>query len=795
MIKISKKNPVAYFCAEFALVDEMPSYAGGLGILAGDYILEAARQDFPLVGLGLYYQKGQNQQIIQDRTPGEKFGLKLLQTGGWLMKKRVLISIPVGDKDIWAQVWQYKNRNNSVYFLDTNIDENEPKDRLITEQLYTEDRELRLRQELVLGIGGVRLLNKLDLSPSVYHLNEGHSAFLILELLGQEVKNGLNFSEAWIKVREKVVFTNHTLVLEGQEMFAFDSLIKNTRKLCVDLKLNINDIIEKGKSRAEDTLFSMTNLALNGSRITNAVSRIHGDKARELWPQHNIIHITNGIFVPRWDRVCGKDLDKEHKKNEEVLLKLIRKTHGDKWQKESLLIGWSRRFVPYKRPLALLEDVAKLKKIIEIFNGQVHIVYSAPLDEDEAEKNQFLKKIEELMRGELKGFVTFIPHYKINMAKVMVAGCDLWLNTPIVGREACGTSGMKAALNGTLAVSTDDGWINETTVNDFGWLIDDINITTDLLEKLQTKIIPEYKDYLKNPQDSAWKRRMTKAREIILKDFSTERMLGDYIDKSYLAEPKKNQTGGSLLSKKKLIAFDVDNTLSKSRSPIDTEMADLLKKLLGKKKVAIITGGAFADIKKQVLDPIGQDKKCSQNLILLPTNGGGMWTCDEVWKEIANHNLLPAEKEKIIKALQEVDQADPELCNNKSYGREIQDRESEITYAAWGENAPLDLKRAWDPDMKKRITLQAKLQEKLPEFEVKIGGTTSIDITPKGMDKAYAIKKILEYFNYTKEDVLFFGDAVYENGNDYPVFEMGVETIKVISPEETKERLLRLIAE
>lgn len=245
--------------------------------------------------------------------------------------------------------------------------------------------------------------------------------------------------------------------------------------------------------------------------------------------------------------------------------------------------------------------------------------------------------------------------------------------------------------------------------------------------------------------------------------------------------------------KKKLIAFDVDNTLSKSRCPMDKEMVDLLGQILTHKKVAIITGGAFADIKRQVLDPLGENLECNKNLILLPTNGGGMWTCDGGWKEIACHQLSPSEKEKIISALHEVDQADPELRNNVSFGLKIQDRKSEITYSALGEKAPVELKHAWDPDFKKRTALQKKLMDKLPDFEVKIGGTTSIDITPKGMDKAYAVRKVMEYFNYKQDDILFFGDAVYENGNDYPVFEMGVDTIKVISPDETKERLIKLL--
>lgn len=246
-------------------------------------------------------------------------------------------------------------------------------------------------------------------------------------------------------------------------------------------------------------------------------------------------------------------------------------------------------------------------------------------------------------------------------------------------------------------------------------------------------------------------------------------------------------------SNRKLIAFDVDSTLSLSRSKIDPEMASILQELLQVRQVAIITGGAFADIKKQVLDEIGFDNPLNKNLTLLPTNGGGLYTFDTEWGEISSYKLTLEEKEKIINAIKEVDSLDPELKANTSYGLEIQDRDSEITYSALGEHAPIELKHAWDPDFKKRISLQSQLMERLPEFEVKIGGTTSIDITAKGMDKAYGINKLINYLGLNKEDILYFGDAVYENGNDYPVFQMGVDTVRVTSPEETKERLIRLL--
>lgn len=246
-------------------------------------------------------------------------------------------------------------------------------------------------------------------------------------------------------------------------------------------------------------------------------------------------------------------------------------------------------------------------------------------------------------------------------------------------------------------------------------------------------------------------------------------------------------------SNKKIIAFDVDGTLSLSRSLIDTETADLLGRLINKMKVAIISGGAFADIKRQVLDQLNLTPDINKNLILLPTNGGGFYTFTEKWNETLAKKLTPTEKNKIINAIHEVDQADPELRDNKAYGLEVQDRESQITYSAIGDHAPVELKRAWDPDFKKRIKIQITLMKMLPEFEVKIGGLTSIDVTPKGMDKAYGMIELMNYLQLQKTDILFIGDTIYEHGNDFPVAQMGVDSIQVKGPEETKEVIRGLL--
>ena len=244
---------------------------------------------------------------------------------------------------------------------------------------------------------------------------------------------------------------------------------------------------------------------------------------------------------------------------------------------------------------------------------------------------------------------------------------------------------------------------------------------------------------------------------------------------------------------KKLVIFDVDGTLSVSRSPIDHEMSLLLQEILKTKQVAIITGGAFADIKKQVLLEIGFLNEFNKNLTLLSTNGGGLYVFDEEWHEVSSHKLTDKEKEKIKSAICEVVGFEECMNNKYGWGDKIQDRNSEITYSALGEHAPIEAKHAWDPDFNKRKYLQEQLIKKLPEFEVKIGGTTSIDITPKGMDKAYGVSKLIEYLKVDINDILFFGDAVYPNGNDYPVFLLGVETVKVLNPEETKRILTELM--
>ena len=506
----NKDKVIAYFCAEYALSPDLPIYEGGLGVLAGDYIREAADEKIPMVGIGLFYNF--NNTIKLDLA-NDAEGVPLQ------------VEIPIQDKKVKAQVFIYKVGPVPVYLLDTNIEENEPSDRLITYKLYTEDKEVRLKQELILGIGGMKVLEKLKINPSIYHLNEGHSAFLSLELIRHEMEErSMGFEEAIGLVRKKIVFTNHTLVAAGLEVFSNDLVSLMLANYAEELKIPVSEVVKLGLVQ-ESSIFSMTMLALRMAGKVNAVSKLHSKKASEIWTNHPIIAITNGIHINTWDKV--KDI-KNHKIHKEELLKYIQKETNVKWSSNDLLLGWARRFVEYKRPLSILEDIDRFMTIAQNPKYPVKIVFSGEPHENNEDGKEMLQKLENLIKDKIGDSAVYLPHYNMNITEKMVAGCDVWLNTPIVGFEACGTSGMKAALNGVLPCSTRDGWVDEVDLNGIGWILDTDHLSTNILDVLEKDIVPMYYEH-----QEEWQVRMQNARQMILDKFSTERMLREYMEKLY----------------------------------------------------------------------------------------------------------------------------------------------------------------------------------------------------------------------------------------------------------------------
>lgn len=529
-----QKKPVAYFSAEYALDSALPTYAGGLGILAGDHVREALAREFPLVAIGLFYKQAQSVLSLAENST--KNNLKIVTDSEG---EEVTVTLPFEGRTTHVRAWEWretgKGKSTAVYLLDTDLEKNDPRDRDITRELYSDDRDLRLKQEITLGIGGFRMLRRLGYHPTVYHLNEGHSAFLALELIRHEMEHQkVSFHKAINFAKKHVIFTNHTLVPAGQEQFSSAHVAELIERCALDICLNNPEIVELGKVEENPENFSMTLMSFRHSFISNSVSMLHLGKAREIWPEYKMENVTNGIYLPRWDKLGEtreESLPEKHAKNKKILLDLVKEQTGQTWGEKDLVLAWGRRMVSYKQPLLLLDDLEKLTKIIETAGIPIRIIFSGPTGKHD---NPFVDQIKRIAEEKLLGKLIFIPNYSIKVAEILTSGADVWLNTPAVGNEACGTSGMKAALNGVLNLSTKDGWVAEVNSADIGWVAEDSQSGNELRGILEQEIIPMFTEHLKDPNGSAWNQKMERARKLIVENFSATRMLREYIEKFYI---------------------------------------------------------------------------------------------------------------------------------------------------------------------------------------------------------------------------------------------------------------------
>lgn len=400
---------------------------------------------------------------------------------------------------------------------------------MITNRLYVSDKETRLKQEMVLGIGGIRLLEALNIHPSVYHLNEGHSAMLILDLMRHEmVKRQVSFQDAIALAKRHIVFTNHTIVNAGHDVFSNDLVATMLQKYAEELQVPANEIVNLGLIQ-DSSRFSMTMLSLRIAAKINAVSKLHQQKALEIWSDHPMEVVTNGVHVPTWDGEVGEDIALYHSEQKKLLLKHVRKSSNVTWGENDFIIGWARRMVSYKRPLALFQDVEKFKALAARSGMPVRVVVSGFAPPGDVDGGLLLKQIQHMAQNELRDFIVYLPNYDLEVARLMVAGCDVWMNTPVVGFEACGTSGMKAALNGTLPVTTKDGWVYEAELFKVGWIVENERVNTSIFSLLENEILPMYYQ-----GRTEWVSHMKNARAMAKTQFSATRMLRDYIEKMYL---------------------------------------------------------------------------------------------------------------------------------------------------------------------------------------------------------------------------------------------------------------------
>jgi len=545
MSQYTAQNPIAYFCAEFGIDSHLPLYAGGLGVLAGDTVKEAADQGLPFVAVGLMY-RGENaiQEITSDGMQQEKdLDVDPLSLGFehvYVDDMPLFIKVHLTTIDVWARCWKKTLKNGvTLYLLDTETDQNLKQERVITHALYSGTEESLLKQQLILGIGGVKLLHALDIYPNLYHINEGRPAFLHWQLIRTYMDtHGLSYEEARDKAKSKTVYTNHTLVAAGNESYNVNLLKTYGLYYAEKMGISIDKLLEPGIEDNPEK-FNMTRFALNVSCKASGVSLPHYELSKKQWPEYQWHHITNGVHFPTWQdqemRACDKDgncIWTVHQRNKKDLREYIQKTTGFAYDENRMVISWARRMAGYKRPQEIFDDINRLKNILTNLQYPVQILISGKAHAKDTQAKMFLQEMIHHMQHELSGYVLYIPNYNMEVAQYLVRGSDVWLNTPTKGMEASGTSGMKAAAKGVLQCTVRDGWTEEVDWYGIGWDLDPNHLSSSFYHLLESDIVPKFYQRDENGVPQAWLERMKKTLTMALQ-YSATRMMNEYKQKLY----------------------------------------------------------------------------------------------------------------------------------------------------------------------------------------------------------------------------------------------------------------------
>ncbi|WP_372998239.1 alpha-glucan family phosphorylase [Marinobacter sp.] len=608
---------VAYFCAEFGFHESFPIYSGGLGILAGDHCKAASDLALPFVAVGLLYRQGyfiqsidaHGQQIARYQShSSDELPITPVEIDGQILK----VSVPFPERDVVARVWEARVGHIRLYLLDSNTEENSPEDQDLTLQLYGGDESTRISQEMLLGIGGTRVLEALELKPTVWHINEGHAAFQILERCRHTMASGLSFDAALEAVAGATLFTTHTPVPAGHDIFTRALVHHALGRYIEEAGLDFERVFALGSKDGGDS-FNMTSLGLRGSRFHNGVSRIHGGVASlmegDIWPQvppseNPIGYITNGVHVPtflapEWSSLFDiqaptwkselrnpefwefidqipdyhywsvhkalkqqmgeyivRRLKRQHKRNgtgHSVTERMTRQLISS--EKDTLVIGFARRFATYKRATLIFSDLERLEQILTNPDRPVVLVFAGKAHPKDKPGQQLIKVIHDLsMHPSLMGHLILLEDYDQAMARRLLSGVDVWLNTPEYPKEASGTSGEKAALNGALNLSVLDGWWGEGYDGKNGWGIPprDTELdpefrneeeARDLIDLIEFEVVPLYYDRASQGFSRGWVKRSKASMKSITPRFNAQRMVMDYVNNYY--HPASSQ--GALL--------------------------------------------------------------------------------------------------------------------------------------------------------------------------------------------------------------------------------------------------------
>jgi starch phosphorylase len=600
---------IAYFSAEFALHQSLPIYAGGLGVLAGDHCKEASDLGVPLIGVGFMYPQGYfHQSLTADGWQQEVYE-KLNWTGAPVEPaitpdgKPCITAVPLGNRTVLVAVWRVRVGRVALYLLDTDLEENAPWDRDLSARLYGGDRETRVQQEIILGVGGVRVLKAMGHAPAAYHLNEGHAAFVVLQRIRDLCEAGATFESALAEVRATTVFTTHTPVAAGHDAFPFHLVETHLAGAWGDLGGYREQFLALGHhDNGSGAMFNMTALALRTSGAINGVSRLHGEVTKQMWypiwpgvpPEKLPVRsITNGVHVSTWvsseigallerhlgpnwlewqddpaviDRVMDipdEELWAARQALRAFLFSFIRERARTRWTYEhvsaarivaaatlfdhnTLTIGFARRFTSYKRPELIFSDPDRLARILTAPGRSVQIIFAGKAHPaDEVGKHHLQQIFRRALDPKFGGRIGFVDDYDLHVAHFLVQGCDVWMNNPRKPMEASGTSGMKAAINGTPHLSIGDGWWAEGFTGENGWLIEGRADANDqaaqdwadaeaLYTLIEEQLVPTFYDRDSRGIPRGWLQIVKQSIRTVMPGFSARRMVKDYVREMYL---------------------------------------------------------------------------------------------------------------------------------------------------------------------------------------------------------------------------------------------------------------------
>lgn len=592
---------VAYYCMEYGLHESLALYSGGLGILAGDHTKAASDVTLPFTAIGLFLREGYfSQTFQQDGYQQQHYSLvnpddlpvSLVTNADGTP---LLVTVDIGDQPLQVQAWRLNIGHTVMYLLDTDVEGNPDELRLLTHRLYAGGSDTRIKQEVVLGIGGTRLIRALGLQPEVFHMNEGHCAFLTYELLREYLHAGVPLHEAEEKVALQCVFTTHTPVEAGHDRFDPMLTVKTLYKMRDALGMDNAKFLSYGRMEGDsaESMFNMTFLGFKLSRAKNGVARLNGILSRQMWKDlwgyENeddvpITHITNGVHLGTWaaplaqtflaDKVGNWQDDASHDgfwdKISKIQGKTLWKYRNDLKQKlidyvnakvpsqsihqevalkaDVLTVGFARRFATYKRATLLFSDLDRLIRIVNHPERPVQFVFAGKAHPADEPGKALIKRIYELTQHpQLKGKVVFLENYNMEVGRALISGVDVWLNNPRRPMEASGTSGQKVALHGGLNLSILDGWWPEGYNGANGWAIgadDSAEVRTDieaqdaedaqyLYDLLEGEVTQAYYTRDKNGVPTQWVEKMKNAMQSLIYSFSAERMVRDYVERIY----------------------------------------------------------------------------------------------------------------------------------------------------------------------------------------------------------------------------------------------------------------------